>query len=464
MYKSPLFIAAALLTACTVGPDYQQLNPYQDLQIAQSLKLNGRDLSVSKQWYEQFGEEKLNTLISCALANNPTINGGIERLRQARTTAAINRAAYLPLLNAQAKYDFSKASKNIGLTADTNFFQLGFDAAWEIDVWGAGRRLNERSLAEFEQTYYNLHNLKALITAETASTYFQLKTVQEQLKIAKNNLALQRDIYKTVKDKYEAGIADSAEYNQAQYVVETTKALIPSLENQIESYKNALAVLTGTLPDNLPVNVLDMANNPVNRAYKYDTKLLYSLPASIIRSRPDVRAAERQLAGQNAAIGEAVAELYPNVSISGLFGVQSSAGSKLFNSSSKAYGYTPSISLPLFNWGKLQNNVLLQQEILGEYYQNYRQSILQAVEELANATSAVQKEYVRNRSQRNAVYNMQKVLSSMKEKYENGLIEFSDLLKTEQDLLQAQTDLAISNGAIYQNIIAFYKATGGGYN
>lgn len=192
--------------------------------------------------------------------------------------------------------------------------------------------------------------------------------------------------------------------------------------------------------------------------------MLFNLPSDIIRSRPDVKAAERNLAAQNAAIGQAVAELYPNLSISGLFGLQSSAGSKLFNSDSKAYGYTPASVMPLFNWNKLKNNVELQKQIKAESYEAYRQTILQAVEDLSNAITSTQKEYAANKARQAAVYRMRKAFTAMREKYQNGLIEFSDLLKTEQDLLQAETDLAASNGAIYQNIIAFYKATGGGYN
>lgn len=464
MFRIVLMSSVVLLASCTVGPDYKRPDLYEDRQVAQSLKLSGDAARICKNWYEQFGEDKLNQLIVHALNNAPSVRIGIERLRQARSIAAINRTQYLPTLGADAKYDWSHASKNIGLAADTNYMQLGFDASWELDIWGAGRRLNEQSEAEFEQAVYNLRNIKVAITAEVANTYFQLKTAQEKLRIAKNNLALQRDIYQTVQQKYEAGIADTAAYNQARYVVETTKALIPQLEYQIEAYKNALAALVGTLPDQLPVTIADGGKNPVNTAYRFDTKKLYNLPSAIIRSRPDVQASERALAAQNAAIGQAVAELYPNVSITGLFGVQSKSGSKLFNSDSKAYGYVPSATLPLFNWGRLQNNIELQKEINAEALQNYRQSILNAVEELANATKAVESEYARNRAQRNAVYNMREVISAMKDKYDNGLIEFSDLLKSEQDLLEAQTNLAESNGAIYQNIIAFYKATGGGYN
>lgn len=464
MLKRLLFFPLFLLCACTVGPDYKEPIVFKDEKIAKSLQLTDANVKISKQWYEQFNDKSLNALIETALSNNPTIKGGVEKLRQARTIAAINGTQYLPTLNAGTQYEYTKASKNIGLTADTNYFQIGLDASWEIDVWGAGRRLNEQSLAEFEQAYFSLHNLQVMIMAEIANNYFLLKTTQAQLSNAKNNLKLQQEILQTVKEKYEFGLADTAAYHQAQYLTETTKAMIPTLENQITVYKNALAVLSGVLPDDLPADVSDTHDNPAQQAYLFDIHKLYELPADIIRSRPDVKAAERAIAAQNAAIGQAIAALYPNLSIGGLLGFQSGAGSKLFNSDSQAYGYTPKISLPLFNWGRLQNHIQLQKEIKAETFENYRQTVLHAVEELNNAISAVQTEYRHNLAQRNAVRNMQQVLNATREKYETGLVQFSELLKTEQDLLNAQTELITSNGAMYQNVIAFYKATGGGYN
>ena len=460
MPKKHLYLLLVFITACTVGPNYKEPQIYEDKQIKQSLKLNGSSIKISTQWYEQFNDENLNALITTALAQNSDINAGIARLRQARIAADINRVQYLPSLNADAKYNYSKTSKNIGLSADSNYFQIGLDASWELDIWGAGRRLNEQSRAKFESAAYNLRNLRVAVAAEVANNYFALKTSQEQLNIARNNLKLQQDIYQSIAKKYQSGLTDAATYNQAGYITESTKSAIPALEYKIEAYKNALAVLTGQLPEQINIG----SNNPIKQAYKYNTALLYNLPSDIIRSRPDVKAAERNLAAQNAAIGQAVAELYPNLSISGLFGLQSSAGSKLFNHDSKAYGYSPASVMPLFNWNKLKNNIELQKQIKTETYEVYRQTVLQAVEDLSNAITATQKEYVANKAHRNAVYRMRQAFTAMREKYQNGLIEFSDLLKTEQDLLQAETNLAASNGAIYQNIIAFYKATGGGYN
>ncbi len=463
MRKILILSVSFLITSCTVGPDYIEPMVYEDKQISQALKLNNTDLKISNVWYEQFGDEKLNTLINYALLNSPDILSSIAKLRQARTLVSINKTEFLPFLNAKAQYDYINPSKNIGLAADTDYFQIGFDASWEMDVWGKGRRLNEQSLAEFEQSLYSLRNVKALIVAEVATTFFDLKTSHENLKIAKQNLILQQDIFDTVSEKYQAGLSDESAYNQAKYILETTKALIPSLESNALAQKNALAVLCGTLPDRLPVIISETDTNPLNRAYKYNLNTLYNLPASIIRSRPDVKMAERNLAAQNAVIGQAIAEMYPNVSISAMLGYQSEKLSNIISSGSKAYSYNPVLNLPLFNWNKLSNNVTLQKQIKQEYYQQYRQTILKAVEELNNSIIAIQQELKTNQSQRNAVYSMQKVLKSMREKYDNGLIEFSSLLQTQQNLLKSQTDLANSSGNIFKNIVAYYKATGGGY-
>ena len=461
---SLLFILCIIISSCSVGPDYEEPQIYEDAQISQALKLNNNNLQIPQDWYKQFNDKTLDNLIKQALENNASVEQAAAKLRQARAVAAINKTEYLPMLNSQAGYNYEKASKNIGLAADSNFFQLGLDASWEIDIWGAGRRLNEQSFAQLQEASYSLRNVKVMIVAETANTYFLLKTALAQLQIAKNNLKLQQDIYKTVQEKYDAGLADDAALNQAKYVISTTQASVYPLEYQVEAYKNALAVLAGTLPDQLPKGLTSFSNNPVKKAAEYNMKTLYNLPADIIRTRPDVRAAERALAAQNAAIGQAVAQLYPNVTISGLFGFQSAAGSKLFNTQSQAYSYSPSITLPLFNWNKLQNNVKLQKYIKHEALANYRQTILSAVEELGNAMVSVQKEYAANDSQRKAVQQMRQTLQSMRQKYENGLIDFSQLLQTEQNLLTAENALAASNGNLYQNIIAFYKATGGGYN
>ena len=246
--------------------------------------------------------------------------------------------------------------------------------------------------------------------------------------------------------------------------MQKTKALIPALEAGIKAYENALAVLVGVLPNDLPVDVTSLKQNPVFYAYQYDLKRLVDLPINIIRTRPDVKASEKAMIAQNAAVGQAVAAVYPNISISGLLGLQSSAGSKLLKSTSKTYSYEPSLIQPIFHFGQLQNQIKSEREKMEETYQNYRKILLGAVKELADCMINLQKEYQANRASQSAVYNMRKAFEAMKKEYENGLIEYAALLEVQQDLLEAETNLADSNGAIMSKIIAFYKATGGGYN
>ena len=190
---------------------------------------------------------------------------------------------------------------------------------------------------------------------------------------------------------------------------------------------------------------------------------LYNYPLNAVRNRPDVRMAENALIARNAAIGEAVAELFPNVSLSGMLGWQARKFSDIGSSSSAAYGFAPGVNLPLFNFGRLINQVKLNKEVKEEYVYLYQNTLLTAVEEVKNATVSVRKEYERYQSLQRSVRSMQKVLVSMKDKYKEGLIEFSDLLMTEQNLLEAQNNLAESKGGIYHNVITFYKAVGGGY-
>ncbi len=453
----------SLLASCTVGPDYQNQDVFEDKQIAQSLQLTGNSLKVSPKWYQNFHEPNLDILIEEALKKNTDVLTAMASLKQARTAAKIARVQFLPMFGAKFGYDYLKTSDNIGLTSDSDYFSIGFDANWELDIWGKGRRLNEQKKAAFESAFYSLRHIKNITTAEVANTYFSLKTLEEKRRITRQNIKLQEDIFQTIFEKYQAGIADEGTYHQSHYLLEKTKALIPQIEAEIKAYENALYILCGDLPQNNK-DAFKTTKNPVQKTFSYPMKMLFELPNSIIRTRPDVKAVEKELIGQNAAIGYAVANLYPNVSLSALLGFSANNMSDLFNSSSKVYQYNPAFVAPIFQWGQLQNAVRLEREKKEAAYQNYRKTLLNSIEELSNAMVNVQQEYQANKSLKNAAYNMQKTYRAMKEKYDNGLIEYATLLEVQQDLLQSEMAAVESNGALYKKIIAFYKATGGGYN
>ena len=447
--------------ACTVGEDFSRPALYNDSVIKQELALkNGTQ--PSKSWYALFGDEQLNILIEQGLKNSTDIEQAIAILRQARAELKISQAGFLPQINARGGYNYQKNSKNIGPTADTHYYNAGFDASWELDIWGKGRRQDEAAAAMLKAEEYSLNQVKNVVAAEIASDYVNLKLAVEKLRIAKQNLALQRDIFGVVKSKYQSGLTDDIAYNQAEYLLNSTETQIPQLQSQVEQYKNALAVLSGVLPSQLPLD--SEKRSPIfSNAYQYNIKAMYNLPASVIRQRPDVSAAEQNLAAQNALVGAAVADLYPNVSISALWGYAASSGNSLFNSKSQGYSYEPLLSLPLLDWNRLQNQLNKQKYQKQEAFAVYKKTVLTAVGELKNAMANVQNELKRNRLQNRALANMNKVVAASSEKYRSGLIEFSDFLTMEQNRLQAQNSSLESKAGIFQNLIAYYKASGGGY-
>lgn len=464
MFKYIVLTGILILTSCNVGEDYSHDYFFSDKEVQKNLDIRPTEEIITNNWYEIFNDSDLNTLIHHSMNSNFTIRQGIERLQQSRLNYMIQSKTSYPMFNASGEYNYSKASDNQDYAYDINAFKTGFDVSWELDIWGKGRYISEQYYNLMHNAAYSLLNIRVSITAEVIANYISLREAQEKLGIANKNLRLQRDIMQTVKDKYNAGIADALALNQAEFAVEKTKASIPPLKTQIENYKNSIAVLLGVLPNNLPVNLDKYKKNITNTAFKYNVQNLYDLPLGVVRSRPDIMSAEVAIRAQNAAVSEAITNLYPNISIGATFGFISKSGHSLFDKNSQIYGYTLGITLPIWHWGQLTNNIELQKHIKEEYILNYNEAMLTALAELKNAITAVEQSYKANAYSQTSLNKMRNVMVLTRNKYENGLIEFTDVATAEQDYLNAQNALAESNAAILQYLTAFYKATGGGYN
>ncbi|MCM1323113.1 MAG: TolC family protein [Acetobacter sp.] len=464
MFKYIVLLSIFSLTSCSVGEEYTHDYFISNQAVIENLNIHPSEDIIKNNWYEMFNDKDLNTLIQQAMNSNFTIQQGIERLQQSRYNYLIQSKQSYPMLDAKGEYNYSKASDNQKYAYDVNAFKVGFDVSWELDIWGKGKYISEQYFNLMRNTAYSLLSIKVSITAEVITNYIKLRETQEKLNIAYKNLRLQRDIMQTVKDKYNAGIADALALNQAEFAVEKTKTSIPPLKTQIENYKNSIAVLLGVLPNSLPANLNKYNRNITNTAFKYNVQKLYNLPLGIIRSRPDIIAAETSIYAQNAAVNEAITALYPNVSLSATFGFISNSGHSLFDKNSQIYGYTPGITLPIWHWGQLTNNIELQKHIKEEYILNYNEAMLTALAELKNAINAIEEVYKENAYSQSSLNKMRNVMELTRNKYENGLIEFTDVAIAEQDYLQAQNALAESNASILQYLTAFYKATGGGYN
>ena len=457
MYKYFISIAALIICAsCTLGPDYERPQIFSVSEIKNELRLkeNGK---LPDNWYKNLQDDYLQKLIEIGLRNNSDILTAETKLRQARLIAKVNRTDFLPLINLNGEYDYQKGSKKTEYSQDADYYSAGFDASWELDIWGKGRRQSEADEADIKASIYNLENIKTVIAAEIASNYVHLQQSLENLRITKKNAELQKQIADIIKKEYLSGMGDAADYNQSQYLLQTTLAQIPQYENSAETYRNALSTLTGLLPSqiilpektNMPTTIsADFLNN------------MRKLPIDVIRLRPDVAAAEQKLKAQNALIGKAVAELYPDVSIGGTIGYSAQKERDLFSSAAKTYGYSPNIILPLLDWDKLQNNVEIQKLQKTVALNTYKQSVLNAIGELKNAFSNCETSVRAYKNKLNALHNMQKVNELMLKRYQSGLIKFSEVLSSQQDLLNAQEELIAARTQTVLSLIAYYKASG----
>ncbi len=463
-HRGIIVFLVIFLASCHVGSDEVILPKLEDTEIQKNLLLKQSDTKIMPDWYTVFQDNDLNTLLQHGLKDNLSIKQANERLLQSRYNLNINSVTFLPMFDLSGQYNYNKSNNASNIYENTNVFKLGFDASWEIDIWGREKYVRNQYRALMDEAVYSLSDLKNSFTAEIIKDYILLREAQQKLFIAQKNIQLQQKIFQTIKDKNLAGIADDLSLNQAEYTIETTKTSVPIILTQIEKYKNAIATLLGTTPSSLPINLDNPRKNITSSTFKYSVKSLHNLPLSVIQSRPDVKIAEAMVLSQNASLNQAITNLYPSLSLSAAFGYLAPKGQGLFDTKNQLYGYTPGIMTPIWHWEQLTNNVEMQKHLKDEYILNYNEALLTALTDVKNTIFFVEQAYKKNYYQKNSFVKMQNIMKLTYEKYKNGLVDFTDVSQAEQNLLASQNQLIESNSEILQNIVAFYKATGGGYN
>lgn len=451
------------LDACRVGEDTDIPDFISETDVKKTLNISSQKENYKNTLPDIFHDKDLNTLLILAYNNNLDIKQGIERLQQSRYTFLIQSKQTLPMIDSVGSYDFAKTNNSHELTLKANTFKIGFDASWELDIWGKGYYISEQYFELMKNAEYSLFDVHISLFAEVAKNYFNLLKSLELLKITKQNLRLQNDILQIVRNKHKAGIADDLALNQAEFRVEQTKSLLPPLEFQIENYKNSLAVLLNILPDKFPISFNFKHQSLVSVPFKYSVKNLYNLPLSILRTRPDVMMTETMLRSKNAALNVAITNLYPSISLSAAFSYLGSSGTSLLQTDTQYYGYSVNVSQPIWHWKQLINNIELQKHTKQEYLYKYNEVLLTALIEIKNAIINVDKTYQTNVRLRQAENKMSQIFTLTLEKYKNGLIDFTDVAEAEENFLSAQNKVISSNTDILLALVSFYKATGGEY-
>lgn len=452
-----------LFSGCaTVGPDYVCPNTSLPVTWYSELKrgLDARETNPQTlaTWWSTLNDTVLSGLIVRAVAGNLDLKKARARVREARASRGIAKAGLFPTLDAAGSASWSRSSENRGTGKTGGLYSASFDADWELDVFGGVRRSVEASQADLEASQEDLRDVHVSLLAEVALNYVEVRTFRDRLVVAEANLAAMNETSQLTLWRYQAGLSDELAVQQSRYNLENTRSQIPTLRTGIEEAMNRIAVLLGEKPGKVHEEMNKSTTMP-----DVPLEVAVGVPADVLRRRPDVRRAERELAAQTARVGVAMADLYPKFSLSGSIGLEALSLNGLFSSSAKTATGGSLINWPIFRGGYIRQNIEVQSALQEQALIKYEAAILSALEDVENALVAYVEEQNRRDDLQEGVQAAQKAVELAKYKYQSGLTDFSNVLEAQRSLLAFQDQLAQSNGTVISNLVRLYKVLGGGW-
>jgi NodT family efflux transporter outer membrane factor (OMF) lipoprotein len=461
-------VAALLLAGCAVGPDYQA--PKSSVPGDWSDKGNGLDPATSRvksqaavvaDWWKTFGDAELTSLVERAAVSNLDLKLAEARIREARGLRGVTAGAMLPAVDAGGSYSRNRFSENVpvpGAGQQGNFYQAGFDASWELDVFGGIRRSIEAADAGVEATIETRRDVLVTLLAEVARNYIEVRGLQAQVDVAIQNLDAQKKTLELTQARLQAGRATELDVVRAQAQASATASQIPVLESARIQSTHRLGVLLGREPGSLRQELLAATKIPPP-----PPEVPVGLPSELLRRRPDLRRAERELAAATARIGVATAELYPKFSLTGFFALQSVKASDFATWGSRAWSVGPSINWSIFQGGRIRAQIEVENARQEQAAIVYERSILVALQEVEDALIAYVKEQAHRAELSDAVAANVKAVDLANQRYTQGLVDFLNVLDAQRSLYVSQDALIQSERRISEDLVALYKALGGGW-
>ncbi len=484
--------AAALLLAlgaCTVGPNF---DPPEWMSPSSWFAKKAEPIApppsrpvaepVDPNWWNLFNDPVLTELEHRVAAENLDVQVATVRIAESRAQLGIAGAAQFPSFNANGSYTREKAS-DVGVFANSpnalgangasgntaggirgghlnpfDVYQVGFDASWELDLWGKVRRSVESATASVVASNEARRATLLSSLAELARDYVQLRGTQELLQIARDNAKTAQQSLTLTQQRAAGGVTTDLDVANAAAQLRTTEAEIPRLEQQESEFVNAICLLLGQ-----PPNALQDLLIPPKPVPPVPPKVPIGLPSELARRRPDIRLAEAQLHAATADIGVAVANFYPSVTLTGSVGLQAIQPWKMFNIDARDYSVGPGITIPIFQGGQLKATLELRKAQQQEAAINYQKTVLSAWHDVDNALTAYQTEQARRDKLIQAVAQNQRALSLAQSRYQDGVADFLQVLTAQQNLLSTQQQLALATTNVSANLVALYKALGGGW-
>jgi NodT family efflux transporter outer membrane factor (OMF) lipoprotein len=439
-----------------VQPDFESPEAWRGLQ--NGLSGQPADPMSLAQWWTTLNDPVLSGLMERVVQGNLDLKDAQARVREARARRGINMASQFPTLDSSAAVSRSRGSENTGSGKENSFYSAGFDAGWEVDVFGGVRRSIEAADADLAAEEEDLRDVMVSLLAETALNYVEARSYQARLKVTQANIAAQEETFTLTRSRFEAGLSDELAVQQARYNLESTRSQAPTLRTGLEAAKNRLAVLSGQSPGSLHAELETPAPIPVP-----PPAVAVGVPADTLRNRPDVRRAERMLAAQTARIGVATADLYPKFRLTGSIGLESLSSGDWLEWASHAWRIGPGVSWNVFDAGAVRRNIEVQSALQEQAFIRYEASILGALAEVENTLTAYAEEQIRRETLILATDAARKAALLAHDQYQAGLIDFSNVLIAQRSQLSFEDELARSDGAVTSNLIRLYKALGGGW-
>jgi outer membrane protein, multidrug efflux system len=463
MRKLVVLMSAMLLAACAVGPDYRRP------QVATSDQFVGVDATqfstadVEHEFWKAFNDQQLNEMIERALTANHDIRIATARLREARALRGESQLDLAPTVQASSGYTKARASDRQlapDPTADReqDFYDSGFDAFWELDFFGRVRRQVESSSAQVQSAEAAVYATQVSVTAEVARNYFELRGAQQQLAVARRNADNQNETVRITTARLDAGRGTQLDASRAQAQLSATLATIPDLEAGVTRSMLRLGVLTGQSPEALlPQLSTPRALPTLPVAQNIGT------PELLLRRRPDIRVAERDLAAATAEIGVAVGDLFPRITFLGRWGFDAVNRGDLGESGSESYSFGPSISWAAFDLGRVRQKIKQREAATDRAVAKYEQTVLQALEETDASLTAYSKAIVKQQHLQASATASLDASKLARARYESGVADFLTVLDAERTSLAAEDQLARSETQTATALLATYKALGGGF-
>jgi len=452
--------AAALvlcLAGCAVGPDYREPSPKLPEAWADAAAMQPHAPEPDPQWWQRFGDPVLDQLVERALAANTDVRSARARLRAARSASAQAEGALWPSVGA---YGSATRSTDAGRSAVSSY-GLGFDASWEIDLFGGLRRGAEAAAADAGASAATLAQTQVSLAAEVARDYVLLRGYQLRLQITQANLDNQSQTLQLTEWRAQAGLVGSLDVEQARSNREQTRAQLPLLQDAITQTRHALAVLLNQPPEAL--NAL-LAAAPERTIPDAAAQPLLGVPADLLRRRPDIVAAERSLAAATARIGVAEAALYPSLTLSGTLGLQGAALSALSGSGAATRLIAGSLLAPIFDAGRLRQQVVIQTAEQEQALAAYEAALAGALRDVEDARSALVNGRARADALAQAVQAARNAALLANFRYRSGLVDFQTVLDTERSVRTLEDSQASTQADTVIAMIQLYKALGGGWS